>query len=91
MVYRKIGHTINYIIRLYAANGRLYAAVLLNGQPGYIGFTDSLGTSWTAMDLPQTPEADGDIEGLNPAPSPAGRVPSTFRSGSTRRIRTWSM
>jgi hypothetical protein len=73
MVYRKIGHTINYIIRLYAANGRLYAAVLLNGQPGYIGFTDNLGTSWTAMDLPQTPEADGDIEGLNPRPKPGGQ------------------
>jgi hypothetical protein len=49
-----------------ANSGRLYVAVLVNGQPQYIGFTDDQGASWTAMDLPQTLEADGSIVGLNP-------------------------
>jgi hypothetical protein len=50
-----------------ASNGRLYVAVLINGRPQYIGFTDDQGAVWTAMDLPQTPESNGDIEGLNPS------------------------
>ena len=56
-----------------AGNGRLYAAVLLNGQAQYIGFTDNQGTNWTAMDLPQTQEGNGDIEGLNPREKPGGQ------------------
>jgi photosystem II stability/assembly factor-like uncharacterized protein len=50
-----------------ASDGRLYVAVLVNGRPQYIGFTDNQGAVWTAMDLPQTPESNGDIEGLNPS------------------------
>ena len=49
-----------------ASNGRLYVAVLVNGRAQYIGFTDTQGPPWSAMDLPQTPEFNGDIEGLNP-------------------------
>ena len=50
-----------------ASNGRVYIAVLISGRPQYIGFTDNQGAAWTAMDLPQTPESNGDIEGLNPS------------------------
>jgi photosystem II stability/assembly factor-like uncharacterized protein len=50
-----------------ASDGRLYVAVLVNGRTQYIGFTDNQGAMWTAMDLPQTPESNGDIEGLNPS------------------------
>jgi hypothetical protein len=49
-----------------AGDGRLYVAVLVNGRPAYIGFTDYLGASWMAMDLPQTLESNGEVEGLNP-------------------------
>jgi hypothetical protein len=49
-----------------AGDGRLYVAVLVNGRPAYIGFTDDLGASWMAMDLPQTLESNGEVEGLNP-------------------------
>lgn len=49
-----------------AGDGRLYLAVLVLGRAAYIGFSDDHGASWTAMDLPQTPEADGTIQGLNP-------------------------
>ena len=49
-----------------AHDGRLYLAAMIGGQARYIGHTDDQGATWTAMDLPQTPESDGDIEGLNP-------------------------
>ena len=49
-----------------AHDGRLYLAAMIGGQARYIGHTDDQGGTWTAMDLPQTPESDGDIEGLNP-------------------------
>src|SRR5262249_16386693 len=51
-----------------ASNGRLYGIVVVNGQDQYIGFTDNpvAGAAWTAMDLPQTREADGHIVGLHP-------------------------
>ena len=55
-----------------ASNGRLYV-IIANGSPSaraqYIGFTDSPAASapaWTAMDLPRTPESNGEIEGLHP-------------------------
>lgn len=35
------------------SNGRVYAAVIINGQLNYLGFSDDQGGSWTAMDLPQ--------------------------------------
>ena len=47
-------------------DGRLYLAAMIGGQAQYIGYTDDQGETWTEMDLPQTPESDGDIEGLNP-------------------------
>ncbi|MDE0193520.1 MAG: YCF48-related protein [Gammaproteobacteria bacterium] len=49
-----------------AHDGRLYLAAMIGGQAQYIGHTDDQGGTWTAMDLPLTPESDGDIEGLNP-------------------------
>ena len=55
-----------------ANNGRLYVAVIINGQPQYIGFTDN-GTAWTRMDLPTTLESDGATEGLSPRVKPGGQ------------------
>ncbi|MBO0725324.1 MAG: DUF11 domain-containing protein, partial [Blastocatellia bacterium] len=52
-----------------ASNGRLYIIVVVNGRAQYIGFTDNPtagNAAWTAMDLPQTRESNGDIEGLHP-------------------------
>jgi len=52
-----------------ASNGRLYVVVVVNGRAQYIGFSDNPAAgapAWTAMDLPQTREANGDIEGLHP-------------------------
>jgi photosystem II stability/assembly factor-like uncharacterized protein len=52
-----------------ASNGRLYVIVVVNGQAQYIGFSDNSAAAaptWTAMDLPQTPESNGAIEGLHP-------------------------
>jgi photosystem II stability/assembly factor-like uncharacterized protein len=52
-----------------ASNGRLYVIVNNGGWVKYIGFTDNpaaVAPPWTAMDLPQTLESNGDIEGLLP-------------------------
>jgi Bacterial Ig domain len=52
-----------------ASNGRLYVVVVVSGRAQYIGFTDSPAagaTAWTAMDLPQTRESNGEIEGIHP-------------------------
>ena len=55
-----------------ASNDRLYV-IIANGSPmaraQYIGFSDNPAASaptWTAMDLPQTPESNGAIVGLHP-------------------------
>ncbi|NEO37855.1 MAG: DUF4347 domain-containing protein [Moorea sp. SIOASIH] len=59
-----------------ASNGRLYTAVLTNGQASYIGFTDNptaTNPTWTQMDLPVTQERNGDFEGLNPTENPGGQ------------------
>ncbi len=59
-----------------ANNGRVYAAVLTNGQPSYIGFTDNptaTNPTWTEMDLPITQESNGDFEGLNPREKPGSQ------------------
>ena len=56
-----------------APDGRLYLAVLVAGQANYIGFTDNQGGTWTAMDLPLTPELDGEKVGLNPRFKPGGQ------------------
>ncbi|NEP35311.1 DUF4347 domain-containing protein [Moorena sp. SIO3B2] len=59
-----------------ASNGRLYTAVLTNGQASYIGFTDNptaTNPTWTQMDLPVTEERNGDFEGLNPREKPGGQ------------------
>ena len=56
-----------------AQDGRLYVAVLAAGQAQYIGFTDDQGGTWTAMDLPRTPECDGTVAGLNPRFKPGGQ------------------
>ncbi|NEO75228.1 MAG: DUF4347 domain-containing protein [Moorea sp. SIO4G3] len=62
-----------------ASNGRLYTAVLTNGQPSYIGFTDNptaTNPTWTQMDLPRTPEVVGGNPtnvGLNPTQKPGGQ------------------
>ncbi len=56
-----------------ASDGRLYVAVLVAGQANYIGFTDDQGATWTAMDLPLTPEPSGETVGLNPRFKPGGQ------------------
>ena len=38
--------------------GRLFVAVLRQGQPTYIGFTSDQGATWAAMDLPRTMESN---------------------------------
>ena len=54
-------------------NGRIFVGVMLNGQLSYFGFSSDQGASWTAMDLPQTQESNGDIEGLQPRVKPGGQ------------------
>jgi hypothetical protein len=52
-----------------ASNGRLYVIVIVGGRPQYIGFTDNPAAAtpaWIAMDLPQTRESNGQVEGLHP-------------------------
>jgi uncharacterized repeat protein (TIGR01451 family) len=52
-----------------AGNGRLYVVVVVSGRAQYIGFSDNptaASATWTAMDLPRTPEANGAIEGIHP-------------------------
>ncbi|MEQ9379617.1 MAG: hypothetical protein RJP95_02050, partial [Pirellulales bacterium] len=59
-----------------ASNGRLYVMVMLSSQANYIGYTDNptaLNPTWTAMDLPQTPESNGETQGLNPREKPGGQ------------------
>ncbi|MFV2070508.1 MAG: hypothetical protein ACC645_26370, partial [Pirellulales bacterium] len=56
-----------------APNGRVFIGVMDNGQPSYIGYTDNQGGGWTAMDFPQTPESDGDTEGLSPRSKPGAQ------------------
>ena len=65
-----------------AADGRLYIAVLVAGRPEYIGFTDDRGASWMDMDLPQTLELNGEIEGVNPARQ--GRIHFSILADSIR-------
>ena len=50
-----------------AANGRIYVGVMINNQLGYIGFSSDQGATWTAMDLPRTPEGGNfGNQGLQP-------------------------
>ena len=51
------------------SNGRLYVVVVVSGRAQYIGYIDNpdaTAPAWTAMDLPQTRESDGEIDGLHP-------------------------
>src|SRR5262245_7389651 len=52
-----------------ASNRRLFVIVVVNGQAQYIGFSDNpdaASPTWTAMDLPRTPEPNGVVVGLHP-------------------------
>jgi Bacterial Ig domain len=57
-----------------ASNGRLYVIVVVSSpivgsRAQYIGFSDNpaaASPTWTAMDLPQTPEPNGVVVGLHP-------------------------
>ena len=62
----------NNIEMAVANNGRIYAALIADGQPLYIGFSDSLGGAWTSMDLPQTDEVNGPA-GISPRPKTGGQ------------------
>ena len=53
--------------------GRLWVGVVTSGQPSYFAYTDDDGASWTAMDLPITPEGNGEDEGLSPREKPGGQ------------------
>ncbi len=55
----------NNIELAVGTNGRVYAAVVVDGQAQYIGYSDAGGGTWVQMDLPQTPETTG-IVGLHP-------------------------
>lgn len=57
-----------------AANGRIYVGVMINNQLGYIGFSSDQGVSWTAMDLPRTPEGGNfGNQGLQPRQRAGGQ------------------
>ena len=61
--------------------GRLFAAVLQNGQATWIGYSDNPTAAlpaWTAMDLPRTQEAAGPIVGLNPSVKPGAQGATHF-------------
>lgn len=56
--------------------GRLWTAVVRNGQVRYIGYSDNAtaaAPTWTAMDLPLTLESNAQIEGLNPREKPGSQ------------------
>lgn len=56
--------------------GRVWAAVVRNGQVRYIGYTDNptiAVPTWTQMDLPLTLESNAQIEGLNPREKPGSQ------------------
>lgn len=55
------------------AGNRLYVAVIDQGQPVYIGYTDNLGSTWVQMDLPLTQEPDGTIVGISPRVKPGSQ------------------
>ena len=63
----------NNIEMSVASNGRLYVGVIDQGQPNYIGYADDLGANWTTMDLPQTPESNGETVGISPKVKPGGQ------------------
>jgi len=71
------GSAVNNIeIAVSPVTGRLYAAVLRNGQVSFIGYTDNpmdASPTWVAMDLPLTQESNGDTEGLNPREKPGSQ------------------
>lgn len=56
-----------------ASNGRLYAAITADGQPFFIGYSDSQGGTFTEMDLPLTNETTTGIVGINPEVKPGGQ------------------
>jgi len=83
------GSAVNNIeIAVSPVTGRLYAAVLRNGQASFIGYTDNpmdASPTWVAMDLPLTQESNGDTEGLNPREKPGsqGGIHFSIRGDTT--------
>lgn len=58
------------------SEGRLFVAVLEDGQPEYIGYADvnaAGAAAWTQMDLPFTDEPGGTVVGLNPSRKPGSQ------------------
>ena len=55
-----------------ASNGRIYMALISDGQPLYIGYSETFGGTWIEMDLPQTLEATGAV-GVSPRAKPGGQ------------------
>ncbi|MGI9601337.1 MAG: hypothetical protein ACR2QE_05610, partial [Acidimicrobiales bacterium] len=54
--------------------GRLYVAVIKNGQPSWIGYSDNplaATPAWTQMDLPMTPDGEGG--GIAPREKPGSQ------------------
>jgi len=61
--------------------GRLYAAVMINGQLNYIGYTDNptvAAPTWTAMDTPLVTDIDGSTDGIQPRAKPGSQGGTHF-------------
>ncbi len=64
-----------------AGTGRVYAAVMLGGQLGYIGYTDNStvgAPTWTAMDTPLVTDLDGSVDGIQPRMKPGSQGSTHF-------------
>ena len=62
----------NNIEMAVSANGRVYMTVITNGQPLFLAYSDSQGSSWTEMDVPQTREVTG-VVGVSPRAKAGGQ------------------
>jgi hypothetical protein len=62
----------NNIEMAVSNNGRIYAAIIADGQPLYFAFSDSQGGTWTEMDVPLTQEVTGAV-GISPRVKPGGQ------------------
>ncbi|MDJ0976658.1 MAG: sialidase family protein [Planctomycetota bacterium] len=64
-----------------ASDGRVYAAIMLNGQLNYIGFTTNptaAAPAWTQMDTPQVTNQDGNAQGIQPRTKPGSQGGTHF-------------
>lgn len=56
------------------SDGRVFVGILENAQVEYIAYSDDMGSGWTQMDLPFTPDLEnGRIVGLQPRTKPGAQ------------------